>query len=271
VGGKIRLIGTLGTGQDHGGWTPIVIPICLAMAVTLEQRWRWISLAAAVSCAIGLVGSQERISLAAVALGALAVIVLHEGSRGFAGRKLGTTGVALLAMVAIGFAAFGITGGSTDKATHSYSALLRPLDRSDPSVSARLYKWEVALRDLRPHPFGHGLGTANLQATHFLTSYQSVGQFAVDNGFLNVALEQGFAIMAIFALAVILVAIDLGRNALALRERLPAGIAIGAFGSMVAAFVMLWAVAFQDGPRALPIWIIAGLGLAQFTTRRVDG
>jgi hypothetical protein len=267
VGGKLRLLGSFPTGQDLGGWTAIVIPFCLAAAVMFDKRWRIGALVAAVLCAIALVGSQERIAVVAVALGALTVLVLHEASRGFAGRRLGTTATAIVAMVALGIAAYEITGGTSDTVTHSYSSLLRPFDRTDPSVNARLYKWDVAVRDLRSHPFGYGLGTANLQSAHLLTSHQSVGQFAVDNGFLNVALEQGFAIMVVFALAVIMLTLDLVRKAVALRERVPAGITAGAAGAMVAAFVMLWAVAFQDGPRALPIWIIAGLGLAQFTTQ----
>ena len=61
---------------------------------------------------------------------------------------------------------------------------------------------------------------------------------------------------------------DLARFGLTLPRRLGAGLSIGAAGTMVSLFVLLWAGAFQDGPRALPVWIIAGLGLAQFTTRR---
>ena len=266
VGGKLRLLGSFPTGQDLGGWTAVVIPFCLAGAFMFDRRWRIGAFAAAGLCAVALVGSQERIAVVALALGTLTVLVLHEGSRGFGGRKLGTTLTALIAMVALGVAAYQITGGTSDRVTHSYSSLLRPFDRSDPSVDARLYKWDVAVRDLRSHPFGYGLGTANLQSAHLLGAHESVGQFAVDNGFLNVALEQGFAIMLAFALAVIVLTADLARKALVLPDRLSAGIAAGAAGTMVACFVMFWAVAFQDGPRALPIWIIAGLGLAQFTT-----
>jgi hypothetical protein len=268
VGGKLRLLGSFPTGQDLGGWTALVVPFCLAAALTFGGRWRIACLAAAGACTVALAGSQLRIAVVAVALGALTVVVLHEASRGFAGRRLGATATAVLAMVALGATAFQITGGTTDKVTHSYTSLLHPFNRSDPSVDARLYKWDAALRDLRAHPFGYGIGTANKQATNRLTDYESVGQFDVDNGFLRVALEQGFAIMILFALAVLLLTAELGRKAVRVDERVPAGILIGAAGTLVSFCVLEWAVAFQDGPRALPVWIIAGMGVAQYTAVR---
>jgi hypothetical protein len=268
VGGKLRLLGSFPSGQDLGGWTAAVVPFALAMAFALKGRWRVLALTAAALFLIGLAGSQNRIAVVAVAVGTLVVILLHESSRAFAGLRLGATVTALLAMVAIGLTAFQITGGTTDKATHSYSSLLKPFDRSDPSVSARLYKWNEAVRDLRGHPFGYGLGTANKQSTSYLPSFQSIGQYDVDNGYLVVALEQGFAVMILFVLALLLLTIELVRKSVTLTARVPAGIAIGAAGTIVAFLVLEWAVAFQDGPRALAIWIIVGLGLAQFTTSR---
>jgi hypothetical protein len=271
VGGELRLLGSFPTGQDLGGWTSIVAPFCVAVALTFHGRWRLAGFGAAALCVFALAASQVRIAVVAVALGCLTVIALHELSRGFAGRRLGATAAGLLVMVALGVAAFQVTGGTTDRATHSYTTLIHPLDRNDPSVDARLYKWEVALREMRDHPFGYGIGTANKQATGLLSSSQSIGQFDVDNGFLRVGLEQGFAVMVLFGAAMILLAIDLTRRAITLPERMPAGIVIGAAGMMVAFLVTEWAVAFQDGPRALPVWVIAGLGLAQFTTVRGAG
>jgi hypothetical protein len=270
VGGKLRLLGSFPTGQDLGGWTAAVVPFALAMAFAFKGRWRSLALAAAILSLIGMAGSQVRIAVVAVALGTLVVVLLHETSGGFAGLRLGSTATALVAMVAIGVAAFQITGGTTDKVSHSYTSLLRPFDRSDPSVSARIYKWDQAVRDLRGHPFGYGLGTANKQSTGFLQSFESIGQYDVDNGYLVVALEQGLAVMVIFVLALLLLMTDLIRKSVALTDAVPAAVAIGAAGTLVSFLVIEWAVAFQDGPRALAIWIIVGLGLAQFTTARVD-
>ena len=267
VGGKLRLIGSFPSGQDLGGWTAVVTPFCLAAGLTFSGRWRAVALAAAALCAVALVGSQLRIAIIAVALGCLVVVILHEGARGFSGLRLGATATVLIAMVAVGLVAFQITGGSSDPITHSYSSLFHP-NRTDPSVDERLYKWDAAIRDLRNHPFGYGMGTANANSRTRLISNPSIGRSDVDNGFLRVALEQGWLIMAVFAIALIALTADLTRFGLTLRRRLPAGLAIGAAGTSVSLLVLMMAVAFQDGPRALPVWIIVGLGLAQFTTRR---
>lgn len=268
VGGKLRLLGSFPTGQDLGGWTAVAIPFCLAMGFALRGRWRLGCFAAAALCLVALAGSQLRIAVVAVALAALTVVLLHEGSRGFEGLRLGATITALIVMAGLGVAAFQITGGTTDEVTHSYESLLRPFDRTDPSVDARLYKWERAFRDLRSHPFGYGIGTANKQSTSQLSNFESIGQFDVDNGFLVVALEQGFAIMVVFGLAIVALTLDLARKALSLTDRIPAGIAIGAAGGLVAFCVLEFALAYQHGPRALIVWVLAGLGLAQFTTLR---
>src|SRR5205085_489648 len=87
--------------------------------------------------AIALVGA------AAVAIGALVVILLHEGARGFGGLRLGSTATALLVMVGIGLSAYEIAGGSNDTISHSYASLLHPTRKADPSVSQRLYKWDA--------------------------------------------------------------------------------------------------------------------------------
>lgn len=265
VGGKLKLLGSFPSGQELGAWTALVIPFCFALAFTLRGPWQIVAIAAAALCAIALAGSELRIAVAAVAIGALVVVLLHEGARGFAGLRLGSTLTALLVMAAIGTAAYEIAGGTNDTISHSYSTLLHPTRRSDPSVSQRLYKWEAAVRDLRAHPFGYGIGTANANSNRFLPP-QNIGAFNVDNGFLRVALEQGFGLMIVFGLMALLLAVDLARNSLVIPDRFSAGLAIGAAGTASAFFVLLWAGAFQDGPRALPVWIIAGLGLAQFTS-----
>ncbi|HVI36638.1 MAG TPA: hypothetical protein VM684_10450, partial [Gaiellales bacterium] len=110
VGGKLRLIGPFPNGQDLGGWTSCMVPFCLAMAFTFHGRWRVVSLVSAALCLLALAGSQLRIAVVAVAVAALVVVLMHEGSRGFAGLRLGATVTALLVMVAIGIAAFQITG-----------------------------------------------------------------------------------------------------------------------------------------------------------------
>ncbi len=76
-----------------------------------------------------------------------------------------------------------VTGGSSDPDRHSYSSILNP-SLDDPSVSARIYKWKIALRDLDSKPFGYGVGAATTSqlVTERFTS--SVAAYSIDSGYL---------------------------------------------------------------------------------------
>jgi hypothetical protein len=269
VGTKLKLLGSFPGGQDLGGWTASVIPFCLAMALTFRDRWRAIAVAAGGLCAVAMIGSQLRIAVPAVAFGALVVILLHDSARAFHGLRLGTTAAAIALVIAMGGVAYGVTGGSEDSSTHGYATLLhKNARRHDVSVTQRLYKWQTAVRDLRAHPFGYGMGSANANSFQYLPRVLSIGSFNVDNGYLRIALEQGFMLMILYGGMLIVLAIDLGRNSVRAPTPLSAGLAIGAAGTIVSFIVLLVAGAFEDGARAIVVWLIAGLGLAQFTTRR---
>lgn len=266
VGGKMRVIGSFPTGQDLGGWTALVIPFCLAFALTVRGRWRTAAIAGMALCMVALVGSQLRIALLAVLVGAAFVIVLHVASRSAPGLRLGTAAGAVALSALLGVGAFLLTGGSTDETTHSYSSLLKPT-RNDPSVDQRLYKWEQALRDLTGHPFGYGVGSASAYQRGTRRFQENVGSADIDNGYLKVALEQGAAVAVLFAAALILLTIELARHGLQARARLPSGLAIGAAGTLAAFLVLLTAGSFQDGPRALAVWLIVGIGWSHFARR----
>jgi O-Antigen ligase len=268
VGTKLKLLGSFPGGQDLGGWTAIVIPFCLAAALAFRDRWRVIALLGAGLCAIALVGSQTRVAVPAVAFGSLCVLLLYQRSHAFRGVRIGTTVTALALMLALGAVAYGVTGGSQDTSSHGYATLLHPTDRRDQSVSQRFYKWQTAVRDLRDHPFGYGIGTANANSFGLVPHVLSIGAYNVDNGYLRVALEQGFVVMILYAALLLFLVLDLARAGIRATSPVSAGIAIGAAGAAVSFAILLIAGAFQDGPRALPLWILAGLGLAQYTTRR---
>jgi hypothetical protein len=142
---------------------------------------------------------------------------------------------------------------------------------NDVSVAQHQYKWTEAFRDLSGHPFGYGLGTApagytsNAPPTPFVLP---VTGFSVDNGFLKIALEQGFAVMLVFAVGLALLAGGLARGGLASPDPTEATIALGAAGAAVSFLVLEGAGAFADGIPAIAGWVMIGLGVAQLARTR---
>ena len=270
VDGELKTQGSFPAAQDLGVWAGAVIPFCVACALCLEnRRWRLIGAAGAILCMIGLLASQLRSGLIGVVLGLLIVVLLYQATSGLPGLRLGTSIVASIVAVAVIAVAFSFTGRAADEeGNRSFSRLLTDT-RSDASVDARLYKWEQAVIDLRDRPFGYGVGTASFAQQTQGRFYVSVGDYNVDNGYLKIALEQGFTVMTFFILTILALILALGRRAVGTRDRRSACFAIGACGSLAGTALMLNAGAYLDAPRALALWVIVGLGLAQFTTAPV--
>ncbi len=268
VNGKQKDIGSFVSGPDLAEWTALMIPFCLSCALGMRGRTRLLAWLALPLLAIGLFGSQVRAPAFAVGIAALVVAVLHSRPRAFPGARFGVAAIAVAAVAAIGIAAYSLGGGSAKG--HSYVALLTG-DTNDVSVSTHEYKWGIALHDLTGHPFGYGLGTApagytsNAPPTTYILP---VTGFSVDNGFLKIALEQGFTVMTVFALALVLLAAGLARGGLVLRDPRRATIALGAAGTAVSFFVLEGAGAFADGVPAIAGWLVIGLGLAQLVLRK---
>lgn len=269
VGDELKVVGSFPSGQDLGGWTAAVIPFCVALAVALGGRWRVLAIAAASLCMIGLVGSQLRIALAAVLVSTALVFLLHGFAKSFPGVRAARSLPIVLVALAIGGGAFALTGGSADPVNHSYASLFNPT-RNDPSVGQRLYKWEQALDDLDGKPFGYGIGTASFIELRPGRFYLNIGANNIDNGYLKIALEQGFMVMVVFTLGLLLLVVGLSRRAILTADREKAGVAMGAAGTLLSFLILMVAAPFTDGPRSLIVWIIVGAGVAQFAFRRSD-
>lgn len=263
VGGELRTVGSFPSGQELGGWTAVAIPFCVAFGLDARGRWRALAAAGAVLCMVGLLASEFRTALLAVILGTALVVGLYQAARAVPGLGIGRTALAGFASAAVAASVFALTGGSSDPETHGYSVIVNPTTE-DPSVAARVYKWEQALEDLEGHPFGYGVGTASFIGREHNRFVLHTGQFDVDNGYLKLALEQGLPIMAVFIVGLALLMGGLVRRTLITTDRQRATIAAGATGALVAFSVQMASVTFADGPRALAAWLIIGLGVAQF-------
>lgn len=263
-GDELKLLGSFPNGSDLGQWSAAIIPFCAAAAVWLPGLWRLAALLAMGLLAIAMLGSQLRVGLPGAAAGTVVVVLLWQMSRSLPGLRLGTVSVIALLAVLAGGVAFAVTGGSNDP-NRSYSNILDP--GNDPSFQARTYKWEQALRDLDDKPLGYGLGTATSGVAgavgtnnRFLTN---VGQQSVDSGYLKIALEQGFAVMVLYILALLTLVVGFARRAVAELDRQRAALLIGAAGTLVSFMVVLVTGAFQESLAAVAVWLVVGLGAAQ--------
>jgi hypothetical protein len=260
VNGKLKPAGSFPTAQDMGTWMAVVIPFCLAAILTWTGRWRVVALTAFGLCTVALIASRLRIALFADVAGLIVVLFLYQFTRGFPGLRLGVTATALAIGCAMVVLSFAVTGANST--SHSYNALLHP--NSDQSYIERRDKWQQAFRDLRGHPFGYGVGTSQSPGQFYL----NIGASNIDNGYLKVALEQGVWVMGLLVAGLVLISLSLAATAVRAPGRFSGGMAIGAAGTLVSFAVVMLAVTATDGPRALPAWIIVGLGLAEAAAYR---
>jgi hypothetical protein len=264
VSGHYRTIGSFHAPQDLAFWSSAVLPFAFAWALGARGWWRLAGTMATVLLAVAVFASGVRIGLIAGAAGLLTTLLLYHFARGFPGLRLGLTLGTLV--LAIGTGTVLLTAVHSTTPAHGYAALLHPTQ--DPSVVARQTKWSEALRELQGRPFGYGVGTA-----FYLYPRQhpavNIGAREVDNGYLYIALEQGLLIMALFIAALIALLVELGRRSISTRSREAATLGMAAAGVLVSVMVSAVAEVPGETPRLLAPCIMIGLGLAQFTTRRL--
>lgn len=272
VDGKRRLIGSFLEGPELAGWTALLIPLCLSLALGARGRLRLAACLALPLLVVGLFGSQARVGAVAVGIAALLTIVLHGAAPAFPALRLGRTIASLGVMAALVLGAYALAGSSSQGSGHSYLSLLKG-NQTDASLAAHKYKWTQAFQDLAGHPFGYGLGTApagyvaNAPTT---PSLLKVTGFSVDNGFLKVALEQGLTVMLVFAAALGAIAFGLVRAGLSTTDPSRATLAIGAAGTAVSFFVLEGAGVYADGIPSVAGWAVLGLGIAQASRIRAE-
>lgn len=261
INGELRAFGSLPSGHHLSAWTSVLIPCCVAYALAGHGRWRALAAAAAVLCGIALFASEVRAGAVAAVVGVVLVLVLYQATRGVNGLHLGTTAGGLAAIVVIGAIAFSMSAGNSDAGFQRYSALLSS-PTSDYSYQARLVKWRSAFDDIRAHPFGQGLGTsgeAHLKYGRFVT----VSSLNIDNSYLKVALDQGFAVMVLYIATIAGLLIGLARRAVTATERERAAAIVAGAGSLGALAVLLPIGTYMEGLPALAAWIVVGLAVSQ--------
>lgn len=269
VNGEVRLFGSFANGKELAAWTASVIPFCVAIALMAKGRGRVLAVAAIAVCAVGLLGSQTRAALVAVVAGLVLVLILYQAAKAVRGLHLGVTAAAVIAIFGAGFVLFTQTAGDSDAGTERYKILLTD-PTSDPAYQARIYKWRDALDDIEANPLGNGLGSAGRAHLRY-GRFVSIASSNIDNSYLTIAYQQGFAVMGLFVLTILLLLYGLARRAVTTMDRDGAAIAIGACGALAAFAILLWSGGYYEGLPALTVWMLVGLGVAQFAVRRNRG
>ena len=256
----IGLVGSLTSRHELSAWLAVAIPFALALSLSLRRWWRVLAVLATATCTVALLGTEVRIALVASVAAILVILALQLSARGFGGSQLGIAATALVALVVGGALAFSVVVGESGRGVNRYAAVFSPSE--DVAYQQRLDKWRVAVRDTNRHPFGHGAGTAGRVQQQY-GRFVNIGTFDVDSSYLKIAYEQGWVVMGLFCVAMILLLVGLARGAALIGVRERAGPAIGATGALVALLVLFGGGVYIEGLPALTGWLIVGAGLGQ--------
>jgi hypothetical protein len=262
IEGEESLIGSFPSRGALGLWCGIAIPFLMAFALGARGRWRLFAIGAGIMCTVGLLGSQVRAGILAVAVATVVVAVLYQLARAFPELRVGGTLALFAGAVLIGGAVFTFTVGGSQLFTERYERIGDP--SSDQAVQKRVDRWKIAMEEIERHPFGKGLGTAGRTARG--GRFERSGETVInpDNAFLQVGIQQGIAPAVIFGVSLLALVLALGRHAITTRDRGKGLVGIGAAGALVSFMLYLCTAGYAEGLPALFGWIIVGVGLGQF-------
>ena len=263
--GDVKVWGATGNGQQLGLWMAVTIPFLIAAAVTWHGRFRIVAILALPVSIIGLLASAQRTAVASVVAGALVVVVLHMLARGFRGPRLGVALVVAMALMFGGIAGYATVVDTPEKRAR-YGNILTP--ERDVPFQERLLKWRQVLAELDGRPFGYGLGAGD--AVTIPQRFQTVSYINIDNSFLMIAFDQGLAIMGFFIVTMLVLLIELIRHAVWTRGPNASALATAAAGTLVAILIQFVVANNYTAPPILAGWIIVGLGVASYVSRRGD-
>jgi hypothetical protein len=262
VDGELKLFAPFSSRHQLGGFCAEVVPFLLIFAISTRGFWRFPALAGAGLCVAALMGSDVRAAFAAMVLGFLATLAGYQLSRAYRGLHLGTTAVVVLVLLCGGLFLFTQTTGGSDSGKQRYQRILDPTN--DESFAGRLQKWSTAIPEIEEHPWGQGLGTAGItQKTS--GKYLNSASIDLEGGYLNVAFQQGWAVMGLYILAVLALALSLLKRGIETLSRERAALALGAFGSLVVFMVLNAISGYAEGLPTIMPWVIAGLAIAAFS------
>lgn len=257
----LQFFGSFLSAFQLAAWTATAIPFCLAILLAWDRRrWRLASLAAIALMVLILLASDVRTGLIATGVGSTVTLALFLAAPPFR-RERGVVLLAVGAIALLGAGAFAVTVATDPVRLDRYLRVLNPGD--DFAYQVRLERWDQAIEEIRERPWGHGLGTVGFAARS--NEEGTVGPPILDSAYLKVGLEQGFAVMMLYVLALLAVLVGLARSTLRMRDRQRATLAMGGAGALAALMVMFYTGSHSEGTVVTGAWLLIGLGVAQVT------
>jgi hypothetical protein len=259
----IRFFGSFPSAQELCAWDACVIPFCFALLLSWRGRWRLLA-GLALALSIGtLFASDVRTGLIAVAAALVVTTLAFFAARAFAaGRRLGTGMVTVLVVVGMAAAGYGLIVATSPQRASRISALFHP--SSDTDYQIRQQRWQLAWDETLAEPFGHGLGTTGAPA--FRAHVAIVGPPILDSSYLQIGIEQGPVVLALFALAFLVLLANLLVGGVRARDPGSAALMLGASGTLVSIAVVMYGSTFIAVPALTVGWVIVGLGAAQLVS-----
>ena len=265
-GTELRFFGSFATAQQLANWCATMTPFVLAIALVWRGKWALAAAGAAGLCAFLLIASDVLTGVFALIAGLAVTILLFglapaiPGGRRLAAGVLTAAAIALTASVG-----YTLTIAGSERSESKLSKLLDPT--SDHTFQRRQDRWTEALAEIDEHPFGQGLGTVGAAAGRRTEIEPSVTP-QLDSSYLKIAFEQGMAVMVLFVLSLIVLLVGLAQRVLTTTDPQRAALGIGACGALVSLMVLFFAGLYIDHLQALSGWLLVGIGVAQFTSRR---
>lgn len=266
VVGEDKVIGSFPNGQELGLWMSLLIPFCMAAALTWKGLYRVIAFAALPLCLIGLLGSAQRTGAIAAAAGCAIVLAAYGMARGIPGVRVAAAGASVLALLATAVVVFPAVVDSREE-VERYERILTP-ERDGP-FQERLAKWENALAEVEGEPFGLGVGTAGPEGRG--GRFQAKASDNVDSSYVQIAYEQGIGVLVLFLVAEVVLLVELFRHAVWTTARDEASGTIAAAGVLGAIVVALGGNLHLNSLAMTGGWVLVGLGVAQYAVRRRSG
>jgi hypothetical protein len=258
VGGQLKVFGSFGGNHELSAWTSTVSAFTFAHLLGYRGKWRIVAGVATGLLVAGLLASDVRSGMAGLVAALAVVTFLFLSAKSFAGRKLGSGLLIPLVCAAGGIGLFLTTVTDVQR----YAAILHPFN--DVSFLDRYDKWRAMLHEIH-HPFGQGLGTAGIAQERY-GRFSTIGSISVESGYVTQAYQQGYIVTGLLIFALVMTGAGLALKSIATTDRRRALIGIGAVGTLVAYMVNLVNNPFQDGLMTVGVWVILGLGVAQFAS-----
>jgi putative inorganic carbon (hco3(-)) transporter len=256
--GALRLIGSLLSRHQLAVWLGAIVPFCIAAAAPAGKRVRIATGALCALSAVAILATNSRGGFLAAIVGMAAVVLLLNAAPAFPSFRMGTSALIALVVVVAGSLAMTFTVASSDR--HHFENILHP--GRDQAYQARQVKWREAEDSIVKHPWGLGLGEGSgLSLT--ARNENLVGAHDIDNSYLTLAYEQGWAAILLFVAGLILLAARLIVHVRGTRDAVSAGLAAGGCAVLLSFAAAMYGGNYLIGTTALVPWIVVGVGVSR--------